>query len=172
MARENPRWGYMRIQGELLKLGVKVSATTVANVLRASGLGPAPRRIGPTWTEFLRAQAQGLLAGGLSSRLEDRLHSDRPPERQSSETPPDIPPEVDSDPVAYAPARRQPLLQAGPIRLCVAPPSCHPGARTRPRAPPGQSFFTPQVERRCRRASLGDKMSGSSPGISAGGARY
>ena len=40
MARENPRWGYMRIQGELLKLGISVSATTVATVLRASGLGP------------------------------------------------------------------------------------------------------------------------------------
>jgi putative transposase len=47
MARENPRWGYMRIQGELLKLGIDVSATTVVTVLRVSGLGPAPRRIGP-----------------------------------------------------------------------------------------------------------------------------
>jgi hypothetical protein len=67
MARENPRWGYMRIQGELLKLGISVSATTVANVLRASGLGPAPRRIGPSWSEFLRAQAQSMLSGGLRS---------------------------------------------------------------------------------------------------------
>src|SRR5215210_7005509 len=55
MARENPRWGYMRIQGELLKLGINVSATTVATMLRVSGLGPAPRRIGPSWSEFLRA---------------------------------------------------------------------------------------------------------------------
>ncbi|MBA3735285.1 MAG: helix-turn-helix domain-containing protein [Actinobacteria bacterium] len=53
MARENPRWGYMRIEGELLKLGISVSATTIASVLRASGLGPAPRRIGPSWSEFL-----------------------------------------------------------------------------------------------------------------------
>jgi Homeodomain-like domain len=67
MARENPRWGYMRIQGELLKLGISVSATTVANVLRASGLGPAPRRIGPSWSEFMRAQAQSMLGGGLRS---------------------------------------------------------------------------------------------------------
>ncbi len=57
MARENPRWGYLRIKGELLKLGITVSATTIANVLRRGGLGPAPRRIGPTWSQFLRAQA-------------------------------------------------------------------------------------------------------------------
>jgi hypothetical protein len=66
LARENPRWGYMRIQGELLKLGISVSATTVATVLRVSGLGPAPRRIGPSWSEFLRAQAQSMLDAGLS----------------------------------------------------------------------------------------------------------
>jgi hypothetical protein len=67
MARENPRWGYMRIQGELLKLGINVSATTVATVLRLSGLGPAPRRIGPSWSEFLRAQAESMLGAGLPS---------------------------------------------------------------------------------------------------------
>jgi Homeodomain-like domain len=77
LARENPRWGYMRIQGELLKLGISVSATTVANVLRASGLGPAPRRIGPSWSEFLRAQAQSLVGGPLTSAVEDdRLDGD------------------------------------------------------------------------------------------------
>jgi putative transposase len=48
LGRENPRWGYLRIRGELLKLGVDVSATTIATVLRERGLGPAPRRIGPT----------------------------------------------------------------------------------------------------------------------------
>jgi putative transposase len=62
LAKENPRWGYLRIRGELLKLGVSVSATTVRTVLRRAGLGPAPRRIGPSWSEFLRAQAQGILA--------------------------------------------------------------------------------------------------------------
>jgi hypothetical protein len=71
LARENPRWGYIRIQGELLKLGISVSATTVATVLRASGLGPAPRRIGLSWSEFLRAQAQSLVGGCLSSAVED-----------------------------------------------------------------------------------------------------
>jgi len=71
LARENPRWGYIRIQGELLKLGIGVSATTIATVLRKSGMRPAPRRIGPTWSEFLRAQAHGILGGGLRSALAD-----------------------------------------------------------------------------------------------------
>jgi Homeodomain-like domain len=62
LARENPRWGYMRIQGELKGLGIGVSHTTIATVLRSAGLGPAPRRISPSWSEFLRAQAQSLLS--------------------------------------------------------------------------------------------------------------
>src|SRR2546426_11480011 len=61
LARENPRWGYQRIRGELLKLGIRVSATTVGTLLRRHRLGPAPRR-GPTWSEFLRQQASGILA--------------------------------------------------------------------------------------------------------------
>jgi hypothetical protein len=54
--------GVPQNRGELAKLGVKVSATTIRMLLRANGLGPAPRRSGPTWREFLRAQAQGILA--------------------------------------------------------------------------------------------------------------
>jgi hypothetical protein len=61
--------GYMRIEGELLKLGISVSATTIATVLRRSGLGPAPRRLGPSWSEFLRAQAYGLLGSELRSSV-------------------------------------------------------------------------------------------------------
>jgi transposase InsO family protein len=60
--RENPRWGYQRIRGELLKLGIRISATTVRTILLRSGLNPAPRRAGPTWTESLRSQAAGILA--------------------------------------------------------------------------------------------------------------
>ena len=62
LARENPRWGYLRIVGELKKLGVTVSKTSVATVLARHGLPPAPRREGPTWSEFLSAQAKGIVA--------------------------------------------------------------------------------------------------------------
>jgi putative transposase len=62
MATENPRLGCVRIRGELAKLGIRVSATAIRALLRRSGLGPAPRRSGPTWREFLAAQAEGILA--------------------------------------------------------------------------------------------------------------
>jgi len=61
LGRENRTWGCVRIQGELRKLGIRVGATSVRRVLRRHGQGPAPRG-GPTWTEFLRAQAKGILA--------------------------------------------------------------------------------------------------------------
>ena len=62
LARENPRWGYLRIVGECKKVGVAVSKGSAADVLRHYGLLPAPRRGEPTWTEFLRAQAKGIVA--------------------------------------------------------------------------------------------------------------
>jgi putative transposase len=62
MARENSRWGYIRIVGECRRLGILVSATPVRRILRRHRLGPAPRRSGPSWTEFVRAQATGMLA--------------------------------------------------------------------------------------------------------------
>jgi putative transposase len=62
LARENPRWGYQRIAGELNKLGLRVSPSTVRRLLAQAGLGPAPRRSGPSWREFLRAQAASIVA--------------------------------------------------------------------------------------------------------------
>jgi len=61
-AHENPRWGYQRIVGELKGLGATVSPTTVRTWLRAAGLGPAGRRQGMTWREFIRTHRQSLLA--------------------------------------------------------------------------------------------------------------
>lgn len=62
LARENRGWGYLRIAGEMRKLGVAVSASAVRTVMRRHGLGPAPRRDGPSWSEFLKAQAKSTLA--------------------------------------------------------------------------------------------------------------
>ena len=62
LARENPRWGYQRIKGELQRLGVQVSATTVRTILRRHGLDPAPRRVATNWRAFLRQQAAGIIA--------------------------------------------------------------------------------------------------------------
>ena len=62
LASENPRWGYQRIQGELLRLGIQISATAIRTTLRRHRLDPAPRRAATTWRAFLRRQAAGILA--------------------------------------------------------------------------------------------------------------
>ena len=62
LARENPGWGYRRIHGELAGLGVKIAASTVWEILNKAGMDPAPRRTAPTWPQFLRSQAEAILA--------------------------------------------------------------------------------------------------------------
>lgn len=62
VARENPRWGYQRIVGELAGVGVRVSATTVRTIVRQAGVPPAETRAGLCWREFLRAHAESMVA--------------------------------------------------------------------------------------------------------------
>ena len=62
IAMENPAWGHRRVQGELVRLGHTIAASTVWQILHDAGIGPAPRRTGPTWKQFLTAQARGIIA--------------------------------------------------------------------------------------------------------------
>jgi putative transposase len=62
LAAENPDWGYRHIAGRIARLGRKVSPATVWAILKKAGIDPAPRRSGPTWAQFLKAQASGILA--------------------------------------------------------------------------------------------------------------
>ena len=65
LATENPTWGYRRIHGELAGLGYQIGASTVWTILHSAGIDPSMRRAGPSWTEFLRAQALAILACDL-----------------------------------------------------------------------------------------------------------
>jgi putative transposase len=62
LARENSSWGYRRIHGELLVLGIKVAASTVWQILKDAGIDPAPERSSDSWATFLRSQAEAILA--------------------------------------------------------------------------------------------------------------
>jgi putative transposase len=76
MTRENPRWGYRRVHGELAGLGIAVAPSTVWEILTRAGIPPAPLRTGPTWTQFLRGQAEAILATDfLTVDLLDGTHA-------------------------------------------------------------------------------------------------
>ena len=62
LARENPGWGYRRIHGEVLVLGIRIAASTVWEILQQAGIDPAPEGTSATWADFLRSQADALLA--------------------------------------------------------------------------------------------------------------
>ena len=67
VATDNPARGHRRVQGELVRLGHPIAASTVWQILHDAGIGPAPRRAGPTWKQFLTTQARGIPAAGLHS---------------------------------------------------------------------------------------------------------
>ena len=67
LARENPSWGYFRVRGEMLKLGHAVAATSIRSILLAAGIPPSPRRSGMSWKQFLRAQAESVIAADFFS---------------------------------------------------------------------------------------------------------
>ncbi len=78
LARENPRWGHRRIHGELTRLGYRIAASTVWEILNAAGIGPAPHRSGPTWREFLTEQAEGIIVADffhIDTALGGRLYA-------------------------------------------------------------------------------------------------
>jgi hypothetical protein len=116
-----------------LKLGVDVSATTIATVLRRGGLGPAPRRVGPTWRQFLRLQAYGLLSSESRSHEQDGLNDlDRAPHQEAPARAGDDPPTTEGVGPLHDPSGRDgesasPVV-AWPRRTLTAVPS---GARAR-----------------------------------------
>jgi transposase len=67
VATDNPAWGHRRVQGELVKLGHPIAASAVWQILHAAGIDPAPRHTGPTWKQFLAAQARGYLRSTSST---------------------------------------------------------------------------------------------------------
>jgi hypothetical protein len=62
LAKENPNWGYRRIQGAITTMGITVAPSSIWEILKRHGIGLSPRRSGPTWAALLSAQARGLMA--------------------------------------------------------------------------------------------------------------
>jgi len=149
LGRENPRWGYLRIRGELLKLGIDVSGTTIATVPKEGGLGPAPGRIGPTWTQFLRLQARAVQSSALHPEEEDLQDLEPDRERQMRAPAKDDPTaQAPQEPTGEVPCRApsNSLAVVGAQRL-ISARSGSAGSPTRARGgrrrstPAGISFF-------------------------------
>jgi Homeodomain-like domain len=83
LARENPRWGYQRIAGEINGLGLAVSATTVKKILRQAGIGPAGARAGLSWSAFLRQRGASLGGQREPTRPTRRTHPRIQPRRMN-----------------------------------------------------------------------------------------
>ena len=140
LGRENPRWGYLRIRGELLKLGIDVSATSIATVLRRGGLGPAPRRIGPTWRQFLRAQAYGLLSSESRSDEPDALdHLAGGPHREAPSPGSDHSANDLDAPTPDYPSRPTQRVATRSARPRASASAAPPGAGTRARDGPAMA---------------------------------
>lgn len=110
LARESESWGYQRIHGELAGLGITVAPSTIWQILKSAGINRAPRRDGPSWAEFLRSQAQGILALGLLHRRPAQRHDGLRPCRHR------VP---GAAPWSSAPARS----------TCIRPGRSHPARR-------------------------------------------
>jgi len=124
----------MRIRGELKKLGIEVSATTIASLLRRAGLGPAPRRLGPGWSQFLRAEAYGLLARDGTLDEEDQASFSRGFEIEASASEQAAPGCVDVGDEQASGTSEERLGAARPIGREQKPPrqpGCSPFLRRR-----------------------------------------
>jgi hypothetical protein len=98
MATENPTWGHRRVQGELVRLGHRITASTVWQILHDAGLDPAPRRSGPTWRQFLTAQAKARPGRGLRARGHRGAATELRPDCGRAQSPPGTPARRDRAP--------------------------------------------------------------------------
>jgi putative transposase len=131
MAKENPTWGHRRVQGELVRLGHWIAASTVWQILHDAGIDPAPRRPTPTWRQFLTAQAQAVLAVDFRARGHRVPHQDLRPDRGRARFPPGASSRCDGAPDWCIDHPSRPEPADGPRRPCrhPQPPAPRPDSR-------------------------------------------